>query len=129
MRSPHRVVTSAALALAAAAVLAGCGKSSESTVESFYWAIGKGQITEAKSYLSAQVVAMLGDPKLSAALSGETERVRACGGIKSVDVKLQGEGEVRRGAAMIAYAGQCPPKSERVKVVKEDGKWKLTAEK
>ncbi len=129
MRSLRRAATSAGLVLVAAATLLGCARSPESTVESFYWAVGKGEITEAKSYVSAQLIGMLGDPKLSAALSSETERIRSCGGIKSVEVKLQGEGEVRTGMATVAYAGRCPTKTETVKLIKEDGKWKITASK
>lgn len=110
-------------------LLAGCSKSPESTVESFYQAIAKGEITEAQGYVSAQLVAMLGQGKLSAALSGETGRIRACGGIKSVDVKLQGEGEVRTGTAVVSYGGKCPTKTENIKLIKEDGKWKISANK
>ena len=110
-------------------LLTGCGKSPESTVESFYKAVGKGEITEAQGYLSAQLVAMLGQGKLAAALSQETESIRNCGGIKSVDVKLQGEGEVRTGIATVNYGGNCAAKTEKTKLIKEDGKWKITIDK
>lgn len=110
-------------------LLAGCSKSPESTVESFYQAIAKGEITEAQGYVSAQLVAMLGQGKLSSALAGETERIRGCGGIKSVEVKLQGEGEVRTGTSVITYGGKCPTKTENIKLIKEDGKWKISANK
>jgi hypothetical protein len=129
MESRRGAAAPAAVVLVVSAVLFGCGKSPESAAESFYRAVGKGELTEAKSYVSAQIVGMLGDAKLSAALSGETEKIRACGGIKSVDVKLQGEGEVRTGVATVAYSGRCATKAERVKLIKEDGKWKITASK
>ncbi len=101
-------------------LLAGCAKSPESTVESFYRAVGKGEITEAQTYLSSQVIGMLGPQKMSAALGQEAERVTRCGGIKSIDVKLAGEGEIRSGTVKVTYVGQCPPKNEGVKLVKED---------
>ena len=107
----------------------GCSKSPESTVESFYKAVGKGEITEAQTYVSSQVTGMIGPQKLAASLAQESERVGRCGGIKSIDVKLDGQGEVRSGTATVTYAGQCPPKNERVKLIKEDGKWKLGASK
>lgn len=110
-------------------LLAGCGKSPESTIESFYFALSKGEITEAKSYVSAQLVGMLGEQKLSAALSQEAETIRNCGGIKSVEVKLEGEGEVRTGTTSVTYAGECRPKKEKTKLIKEDGKWKITGHK
>lgn len=117
------------IAVLAIALLAGCSKSPESTIESFYRAIAKGEVTEARGYVSAQLVGMLGEQKLSAALSNEAQRIQACGGIKSIDVKLQGEGELRSGMATISYHGSCSPKTEQTKLIKEDGRWKITANK
>ncbi len=114
---------------ATAVMLAGCARSPESTVESFYRALGKGEISEAVSYVSSQLTGMLGRDKMSAALAQESQRIRKCGGIKSIDVKLEGQGEIRSGAAMVTYAGDCPPKNESVKLVMEDGKWKIAADK
>lgn len=110
-------------------LLTSCAKSPESTVESFYRALSKGEITEATGYVSAQIVGMLGESKLSASLAAESEKIGKCGGVKSINVKLQGKGEIRRGEASVTYAGDCPPITEKVKLVKEDGKWKLTADK
>lgn len=117
------------LIVATALILSGCAKSPESTVESFYRAVSKGELTEAQGYLSLQIAGMMGPRKLSAALAAESERVQQCGGIKSVDVKLEGQGEVRSGIAKVVYAGQCPQKNEKVKLIKEDGKWKIGASK
>lgn len=122
-------VLSFAAATASAVLLAGCAKSPESTVESFYKAVGKGEITEAQTYMSSQVIRMLGPQKLSAALAEESARVSRCGGIKSVDVQLTGQGEVRSGTALVTYSGQCQPKRESVKLITEDGKWKIEASK
>ena len=124
-----RLQSGTSIVLVAVALLSGCGKSPESTVESFYRALAKGEITEAKGYVSAQLIGMMGGGKLSAALSSETERIRACGGIKSIEVKMQGEGEIRSGTATVTYSGKCPPKTENTKLIKEDGKWKITASK
>lgn len=125
----YRRLLAATVVLASVTLLTGCGKSPESTVESFYRSLASGEITEAKNYVSAQLVGMLGDAKLSAALSAESEKIRACGGIKNVEVKLQGEGEVRSGSAIVTYGGECPPRNEKTKLIKEDGKWKITASK
>lgn len=107
----------------------GCAKSPDSTVKSFYTSVGKGEITEAQTYLSSQVRGMIGPQKLSAVLAKESERVGRCGGIKSIDVKLEGQGEVRSGTATVSYSGECPPQNENVKLTKEDGKWKLATTK
>lgn len=117
------------VAIFGAVFLVGCGKSPESTVESFYKAVAKGEITEAQGYVSAQLVGLMGQGKMSAALSSEAERVRACGGLKSVVVRLEGEGELRSGTATVTYSGNCLPKTEKTKLIKEDGKWKITASK
>jgi hypothetical protein len=111
------------------ACLAGCSKSPESSVESFYRAVSKGEITEAQGYVSTQLIGMLGLQKFSAALANETERIRACGGIKDISVKLQGEGEIRSGTTTVTYGGNCPVKTESTRLIKEDGKWKITAGK
>jgi hypothetical protein len=124
--STKRKYLVAALTLSA---LAGCAKSPESTVESFYKAVAKGEITEAQTYLSSQILGMMGQAKITAALSSETMRIGKCGGIKDLQVKLEGQGEVRSGTTTVTYGGSCAVKTEKTKLVKEDGKWKLGAGK
>lgn len=119
----------AILLLTSGFVLCGCGRSPASIVERFYRAVGKGEITEAKGYLSAQLGAMLGDAKVTTLLSTETAKVQSCGGIKTVDVALNGAGEVQSGTVTVTYNGKCSQKTEKVKLVKEDGKWKIAPEK
>lgn len=109
--------------------LTGCAASPESTVRNFYIAVEKGEITKAKTYLSAQLVGMIGNDKLSAGLAARSEQVRKCGGVKSIDVALEGQGEVRSGTVTVTFNGGCPPESDKVKLVKEDGKWKMGIEK
>lgn len=115
-------------ALAASLLLAGCGKSPESTIESFYKAIAKGEVSEAKGYLSSKLTAQLGDAKLSAALTSEAQRLSACGGVKSVEAKLQGEGEVRTGTVAISFVNDatCKQQNQRTSLVKENGSWKIS---
>lgn len=118
-----------AMASMLAVLLSGCSRSPESTVERFYRAVGKGEITEAQAYVSSEVVGILGEDKLRATLAEESQRVSSCGGIRSVNVQLNGQGEIRTGSAFIMYNGQCQPKSETAKLVKEDGKWKIGVSK
>lgn len=113
----------------AAAMLAACSTGPESVVEDFYAAVGKGEITEAQGYLSTQVTQLLPAEKLAASLREEHERVTKCGGIKTVKVKLEGDGEVRFGTATVSYRGDCPEKTEKVNLVLEQGKWKLGIDK
>ena len=114
-----------AVSIASTFMLTGCAKSPESTVESFYKAVGNAELTQARTYFSSEVTGMIGPKKLEASLAHKSERVKKCGGIKSIDVKLEGQGEVRSGTALITFGGNCPPNTERVKLINEDGKWKL----
>lgn len=126
----QRVMRSAfGIVLALALTLTACATSPESTVSGFYYALSEGEVTEAQSYLSSQLVGMVGEEKMSAGLAQEAERIQACGGIKDVDVELEGEGEIRTGTATITYEGDCPSKTENIKLLMEDGKWKLGATK
>lgn len=111
--------------LAGAVVIAGCAKSPETAVENFYAAVGKGEITEAQGYLSGRIRGVLPPEKLAAGLTQEHKRIVSCGGIKGVDVKLEGEGEVRFGTATVSYRGDCKDKTEKVELAMEDGQWKL----
>ena len=107
----------------------GCSKSPESTVESFYRAVAQGEITEAESYLSRQVLGDIAPNKLHASLSREMQRVQRCGGYKELKAELGEGAEVRFGSVWISYAGTCKSREEKVKLIKEDGKWKLGSAK
>ena len=117
------------LAAVAAVAFTACAKGPESTVENFYAAVGKGEITEAQGYFSEKILGLLPPEKIQAGLTREHKRVVACGGIKSVKVKLEGEGEVRFGTATVSYRGECPEKTEKVNLVQEQGQWKLSPSK
>ena len=110
-------------------LLAGCGRSEESTVEKFYRSLERGKISEAKGYVSAQVVGLLGDRKVSLALSKQSENIRKCGGIKKIEVKLEGSGDLRSGTTKVMFNGDCEPSFQNTKLIKEDGEWKITADK
>lgn len=126
---PSARLTQPAMWLLLGLSLSACTKSPEATVESFYRAVGHGELTEARGYLSSQVTAMLGPEKTNAVLSQETAHIARCGGIKALEVQLQGEGELRTGTVRVTYGGDCAAKTERVKLLQEDGKWKIGASK
>lgn len=126
MKSIHIIAV-----LAVPLLLAGCGKSPEGVTEGFYRALSKGEVTEAKGYLSSQLAAKAGDAKLNSVLTGEAQRIAKCGGVKDVVVSLQGEGEIRSGTAIVTYVDEtaCKQKTEKTNLIKEDGRWKITAAK
>lgn len=110
-------------------ILAGCGKAPETVVEKFYRGVEKGEVSEAKQLLSKHVSDLLGDRKLTQALSAETTRITDCGGIDKIDVKLKTTGEVSDGKTTVNYKGSCKPRAEKTHMVKEDGAWKIGAAK
>jgi hypothetical protein len=109
--------------------VAGCARGPETTVENFYMAIGKGEIDEAQGYLSSSLVQMLPPAKINAGLTKEHEKIVRCGGIKSIKVDLKGEGDVRSGTATVSYRGDCSEDTEDVKLAREEGEWRLQADK
>lgn len=124
--SKKTILPMAGLAL----LLSGCmGFGPEDAVKGFYRSVEKGEITKAQGYLSKQVIGMLGEQKLQMSLSQQSEKISSCGGIKDVIVELKGEGEIRKGTAKLSFKGSCPEARESVSMIKEDGKWKITADK
>jgi len=114
------------LVLAAAFVLFGCSASPESAIEQLHDAVAKGEITKAKGYISKQVVQLMGEETLTATLAEGTEEIKKCGGLDTVKSELTGEGEVRSGDVSITYKGTtCKPAVRKVRLVKEDGQWKI----
>lgn len=111
------------LAAIAAATLTGCESSPESTVESFHDAVAKGEISEAKTYLHPNIKRMLGEQKLDAVLAEQAEQLQKCGGIESMKTEITGEGEIRSGTVTIDLKGDCPTKTENVKLQQFEGKW------
>lgn len=119
------------LVLASGIALTGCGKSPEATVEAFYTALGKGEITEAISYLSKQIITNFGEEKVRGGMTKESQRIAECGGIKSITTQLKGEGEIRIGQSTVTYgdSNKCPTKNEKTALTKEDGAWKISLDK
>jgi len=119
----------AVLCFACAGLLAGCAPSPKSSIDNFIGSVEKGNLTEAQSYISSSIKGMLGESKLKQALAEKSEEMAQCGGVKSIDVDLKGEGEYRTGTYTVHYKGDCAPEDNEVKLVKEDGKWKLGVNK
>lgn len=106
-----------------------CSRSADATVEHFYRSLAKGEVKEANKMVSKELIGMAGEGKIQMALSREAQRIQELGGIASIEVNLEGSGEVRSGKVKITYVRGTAPKIEKVKVVKEDGDWKIAADK
>lgn len=94
-------------------------------------ALGKGEITQAKSYLAKSITSRFGDEKIQRGMTAEARRIAGCDGIKAITTNLQGEGEIRIGEVAITYgnAEKCPDKKEKIALAKEDGTWKIDLNK
>jgi len=101
----------------------------EATVKRFYSAVEDGEIDKATGLVSSRIINLLGEDKLRKALSEQALEIKEKGGIKSVKVdELNEVGEIAEGKVTITY-GNGTQETEEVKLTKEDGKWKLDAEK
>lgn len=125
----HQLNIRLLIASCAISFLSACSQTPESTIENFYSAIESGEITEAKGYLSSQILGLAGEKKMVAALTQQHEKILACDGIKSIEIDMKGEGELRSGKTTITFNGTCRPKVEKTKMIEEDGVWKITASK
>ncbi|MFM7195446.1 MAG: DUF4878 domain-containing protein [Bacteroidota bacterium] len=102
-----------------------CQESPEDVVIKFYRSVEAGNISAAKECLSERLLALAGE-KLTVGLSKQTEEMTSCGGIKNIQVDLEGTGESRKGKATVSYSGDCPDETEdKLTLVKEEGKWKI----
>lgn len=118
-------IKNALLAITVATALTACSKGPESTVEAFHEAVSKGALSEAKEYLNPAVAQTLGPQKLDAILAAQAEQVQKCGGVASLKTEITGEGEIRNGTVTIDFKGDCPTKTDNIKLQKIDGKWMI----
>jgi len=72
---------------------------------------------------------MLPSQKLTQSLTRQSEGLANCGGFESIKSELKGEGEIRSGMATIVFGDskKCKPEVVKVKMIKEDGAWKMAA--
>jgi hypothetical protein len=101
------------------------GSSPGGVVKAFYKAVEDGNSQQAVGYFSDRVVNSFGLSKLEMGVNAQTEQIRALGGVR--DVRILNE-TVRDNNAVVnvevTYRDGSST-SERVSLVKEDGKWKI----
>jgi uncharacterized membrane protein YvbJ len=124
-------VTSVFLVVALCLVSAGCGLFStgpEATVKKFYKAVENGEFDDAMNLMSNKVKSV-GKDKLRAGLAQVTREMKSKGGVKNLDiVKMDVTGEMADGQVKIEF-GDGSSKSDSVKLIKEEGKWRIDADK
>lgn len=105
--------------------LAACAKSPRDVYVETYRALEQGKLDEAAGHFSEAAHAFLGSAKLRMVLAAQAEKIQECGGIRDLNVDLQGEGDVRTGKSTITFKGDCAPVEENVRLVRENDQWKI----
>lgn len=109
--------------------LVGCQTSPQDVVKNFYKSVEKGKFSQAKEYLSKDLISKFDDFKLTMVLENESQEISECKGIKDIKVDVKGEGELRLADVEIVFNGDCDVKTETVKLILENDEWKITMSK
>lgn len=125
----HTSLTQTFSLLSLALLLTACSSGPENTLTNFYSAVEKGNIQEAQTLISSRLLSQLGPAKTEAMLMKENKALNACGGTSSVTSEFTGEGEVRFGKVTVKFKGDCKVRQHDVSLIREEGKWKITAQK
>jgi hypothetical protein len=112
-------------------VISGCGafdRGPAATVERFYRLVERGDISEAMTLLSGSLTAMMGD-KMRIGLAEQSRGIQAKRGIRSFNVIEENvQGQTARVVMEVIY-GDGSRQREAAALVKEDGAWRITADK
>ncbi len=112
------------------AIISGCGSAGSgpgTTVEKYYQAVESGKSDAAlKLFSSKELEDEDTKKKLLALIAMGTEEIKTKDGIKSIEIeKEEIDGDSAKVTAKVTY-GNGKTDSQKVKLIKEDGKWKLT---
>lgn len=111
-------------------VMAGCQpKGPDATLKDFLHATEQGKVDEARGMVAAQVVNLLGEEKLTRAIREQGAQMMQCGGIDRIETSLNGTETEQMGTYTVYFKGECPSRTENVKLVVEDNGWKLSIQK
>lgn len=114
--------------IASAVLLSACGagRTPEETVISHYRAIESGNRDKMLEAVDPAGVKTFGESTLLALYEKGGAEFTGCGGIKSIDVALQGDEKRKTGTTSFTFNGSCPPKKSPVRLAFKDGKWWVT---
>ena len=113
------------LCLASACQLGG----PEATIKKFYRALEKGNLDEAVSLLSGRITKTLGEEKIKTGLAEAAREMQQKGGVKSLEVtQMNVTGEIADAQVKLEY-GNGSIDTEKVKLIKEEGRWKIDVDK
>lgn len=99
-----------------------------STAESFYRAMEHGDLDKAQSLLSDQVYQLADRNKIRAAMTARAEEITEMGGIKSITYEAKERDDLALVQAQIVFNNGRQIR-EKLKLVKENGSWKIAPDK
>ncbi len=107
-------------------IFAGCGSSGpDDVVNDFFRSIESGDTDKAAGMMSSQLVSMMGKEKLSTALEEQTKEMKEKGGISKIEISDKEEKEESVTMNVTITYGDGSTKSEKTKLVLEEGEWKI----
>jgi len=111
---------------AAALIYIGCGSASTpaDVAKGFFKRIEKND-KSALDLMSSKVVEGIGREKLEKGLEKESEKIKEKGGISSIEVIEEKIEEESADLKLKIVYGNGTEKTDKAKLVKEDGKWKI----
>ncbi len=124
-----RTQLSFACSLLAVAFLTACSPGPEKTVERFYHAVEAGDIKAAAGVISKTLVGMIGQPKMEAGLQQQSLQIKAKGGIAKLEVKRTTEVKDLVDVHTTIEYGDHSKEEEDLRLVREDGDWKIAPKK
>jgi len=103
-------------------LIAACSGGAPSRAEAFHQAIDRGQVSEAIAMIDPAAVQQVGEVNIRAALAKDAEFDKAAGGLKTISVKGEEQGELASYEVTLVF-GNGKVRNEKTKLVKIQGKW------
>lgn len=110
--------------------LTACGSSPDGVVRDFYGYLSDGNTTKAAELISPRSRDAWG-PKIDAFLLDSAEKIAKCDGIKKLEVEQDKERSTdnlrvfKVKMIMKSDAPKCGVKNDTIKILKNDGKWRI----
>ena len=124
-----RTIVSSTSALVLALLVACAGRTPSAAVNNFYRAVEKGDTDTAISLITPEVVGLIGENKIRAGLQEQGLKIRQKGGIASIELRDEAVvGEIATLTAVLTY-GDGSSDTEKTKLRKMNGEWKIQPEK
>lgn len=124
-----RTVLASTSALALALLVACAGRTPSSAVKSFYRAVEKGDTDTAISLITPELVGLVGENKIRAGLQDQGLKIKQKGGISDIEIRDEAVvGEIATLTAVLTF-GDGSSDTEKTKLRKMNGSWKIQPEK